>query len=164
MYSTPKTNDNVWSLCTIGYSLEKTADMNLLERKLKLSTSLLQGVRQFSKVFLLTEERKRLSERNKYFTCFRLPPSAPPPVWSFVITFIIMSGQCLIYIQGGFFNWSALKMTKCQTLRKFWHLELFWRDLHVIWPLVIFRADQLKKPPCICQHILPVHTKHWGWI
>ena len=22
-------------------------------------------------------------------------------------------------IQGGFFNWSALKMTKCQTLRKF---------------------------------------------
>ena len=23
------------------------------------------------------------------------------------------------YIQGGFFNWSALKMTKCQTLRKF---------------------------------------------
>ena len=24
-----------------------------------------------------------------------------------------------IYIQGGFFNWSALKMTKCQTLRKF---------------------------------------------
>ena len=43
-----------------------------------------------------------------------------------------------IYIQGGFFNWSALKMTKCQTLRKFWHLELFWRDLHVIWHLVIF--------------------------
>ena len=41
-------------------------------------------------------------------------------------------------IQGGFFNWSALKMTKCQTLRKFWHLELFWRDLHVIWHLVIF--------------------------
>ena len=23
------------------------------------------------------------------------------------------------YLQGGFFNWSALKMTKCQTLRKF---------------------------------------------
>ena len=22
-------------------------------------------------------------------------------------------------LQGGFFNWSALKMTKCQTLRKF---------------------------------------------
>ena len=54
-----------------------------------------------------------------------------------------------LYLQGGFFNWSALKMTKCQTLRKFWHLELFWRDLHVIWHLVIFRADQLKKPPCM---------------
>ena len=52
-------------------------------------------------------------------------------------------------LQGGFFNWSALKMTKCQSLRKFWHLELFWRDLHVIWHLVIFRVDQLKKPPCI---------------
>ena len=49
-----------------------------------------------------------------------------------------------------FFYWSALKMTKCQTLRKFWHLELFWRDLHVIWHLVIFWADQLKKPPCMC--------------
>ena len=53
---------------------------------------LLQGVRQFSKVFLPTEERKRLSEGNKYFTCFRLPPSAPPTVlWSFVIKFINMS-------------------------------------------------------------------------
>ena len=41
------------------------------------------------------------------------------------------------------------KRQKCQTLRKFWHLELFLRDLHVIWHLVIFRADQLKKPPCI---------------
>ena len=29
------------------------------------------------------------------------------------------------YIQGGFFYWSALKMIKCQTLRKFLHLELF---------------------------------------
>ena len=60
---------------------------------------------------------------------------------------VLISRQ--IYIQGGFFNWSALKMTKSQTLRKFWHLELFWRDLHVIWHLVIFWADQLKKPPCI---------------
>ena len=40
-------------------------------------------------------------------------------------------------------------MTKSQTLRKFWHFELFWRDLHVIWNLVIFWADQLKKPPCM---------------
>ena len=27
-------------------------------------------------------------------------------------------------IQGGFIDWSAPKMTKCQSLRKFWHLEL----------------------------------------
>ena len=58
--------------------------------------------------------------------------------------------QVSSYIQGGYFDWSgsALEMTKCQTLRKFWYLELFWRDLHVIWHLDIFRADQLKKPPC----------------
>ena len=35
-------------------------------------------------------------------------------------------------IQGGLFDWSTIKMTKCQTLKKFWHSELFWRDLHVI--------------------------------
>ena len=64
------------------------------------------------------------------------------------VDLLIEELQLQLKIQGGFFNWSALKMTKCQTLRKFWHLELFWRDLHVIWHLVIFRADQLKKPPC----------------
>jgi len=31
--------------------------------------------------------------------------------------------------QGVFFYWSALKMTKYQTLRIFWHLELFRWDL-----------------------------------
>ena len=56
-----------------------------------------------------------------------------------------------IYVQGGFFDWSALKMTKCQTLRKFWHLELFWRDLHVIWLLVIFLGRTSKKTPCILE-------------
>ena len=40
--------------------------------------------------------------------------------------------QLLINIQGVFFYWSALKMTKCQTLRKFWHIELFRWDLFVI--------------------------------
>ena len=30
-----------------------------------------------------------------------------------------------IYVQGGFFYRSALKLTKCQTLGKFRHLELF---------------------------------------
>ena len=29
------------------------------------------------------------------------------------------------HLQGGFFNWSAQKMTKCQTLWKFWHLNFF---------------------------------------
>ena len=40
--------------------------------------------------------------------------------------------------RGCFFYWSALEMTKCQTLRKFWHLELCWRDLHAIWHWGIF--------------------------
>ena len=31
-------------------------------------------------------------------------------------------------IQGGFFCCSALKMTKCKTHWKIWHLELFWWD------------------------------------
>ena len=52
-------------------------------------------------------------------------------------------------IQGGFFNWSALKMTKCQitckSLKKSFKCQNFLR----VWHLVIFRADQLKKPPCI---------------
>ena len=68
---------------------------------------------------------------------------------NFRIDMHIIRRKALWKLQGGFFNWSALKMTKCQTLWKIWHLELFWRDLHVIWHLVIFRADQLKKPPCI---------------
>ena len=83
------------------------------------------------------------------------------PIWplSFRVTmsrprqWVLVIGSPMFFIffllQGGFFNWSALKMTKSQTLRKFWHLELFWRDLHVIWHLVIFWADQLKKPPCM---------------
>ena len=53
------------------------------------------------------------------------------------------------YLQGGFFNWSALKMTKCQitckSLQKSSKCQIFLR----VWHLVIFRADQLKKPPCI---------------
>ena len=51
------------------------------------------------------------------------------------------------------FDWSALQTTKCQTLRKFWHWELFWRDLHSIWHLFIFLGRTSKK-----QH--PVSQKH----
>ena len=51
-------------------------------------------------------------------------------------------------VQGGFFNWSALKMTKCQitckSLQKSSKCQIFQWVRH----LVIFRADQLKKPPC----------------
>ena len=56
-----------------------------------------------------------------------------------------MSRHITVNVQGGFFDWSALKMTKCQTLRKFLLFELFWRDLHVIWHLVIFQGGPVKK-------------------
>ena len=49
-----------------------------------------------------------------------------------------------------FFYWSALKMTKCQTLRKFWHSELFWWDLLCNLTLRDFRGGgRVKKTPCI---------------
>ena len=36
-----------------------------------------------------------------------------------LVTFSYLSYLVSTIIQGGFFDWSALKMTKCQTLRKF---------------------------------------------
>ena len=52
-------------------------------------------------------------------------------------------------IQGGFFNWSALKMTKCQITCKSLQKSSKCQNFLRVWHLVIFRADQLKKPPCI---------------
>ena len=56
----------------------------------------------------------------------------------------------LLSCTGCFFYWSA----QCQTLRKFWQLELFWRDLHVIWHLSHFLGRTSKKNHpvhvCIC--------------
>ena len=54
-----------------------------------------------------------------------------------------------IYIQGGFFNWSAQKMTKCQITCKSLQKSSKCQNFLRVWHLVIFRADQLKKPPCI---------------
>ena len=48
-----------------------------------------------------------------------------------------------IYNTGCFFYWSALKMTKCQTLRKFWHF--FDGIYNVIWHLVIFWGIPVKN-------------------
>ena len=31
----------------------------------------------------------------------------------------VLLSYLIVNVQGGFFNWSALKMTKCQILRKF---------------------------------------------
>ena len=51
---------------------------------------------------------------------------------------------------------------KCQTLRKFWHLELFCRDLHVIWHF--FRADLKKKPPCTSSpYVFYQWSQGQGW-
>ena len=85
----------------------------------------------------------------RVWVIFGADQSKNRPVQWLVISFSISSIWFWKRTTGCFFYWSALKMTKCQTLRKFWHLELFRWDLHVIWHLVIFRADQLKKPPCM---------------
>ena len=55
-------------------------------------------------------------------------------------------------IQGGFFNWSPLKMTKCQTHWKIWHLELFWWDLQCNLTLSHFlgRNSQKNHPVYCC--------------
>ena len=51
-------------------------------------------------------------------------------------------------LQGGFFNWSALKMTKCQITCKSLQKSSKCQNFLRVWHIVIFRADQLKKPPC----------------
>ena len=51
-------------------------------------------------------------------------------------------------LQGGFFNWSAQKMTKCQITCKSLQKSSKCQNFLRVWDLVIFRADQLKKPPC----------------
>ena len=76
-----------------------------------------------------------------------------------------------IHLQGVLFYWSALKMTKCQTLRKFWHLELFWWDLLCNLTLRTFRGRPVKKTtlymlytyvpamlPFLCQRFVFTHS------
>ena len=48
-----------------------------------------------------------------------------------------------------FFNWSAQKMTKCQITCKSLQKSSKCQNFLRVWDLVIFRADQLKKPPCM---------------
>ena len=60
-----------------------------------------------------------------YYVC--CSSSRSPCLHHFVDAFLPIENDVRIYRQ--FFYWSTLKMTKCQTLRKFWHLELFRWDL-----------------------------------
>ena len=59
-----------------------------------------------------------------------------------VSTFLSYPITLRVEIQGGFFDWSALKMTKCQipckSLQKSSKCQNFLR----VWQEVIFRADQ----------------------
>ena len=69
-----------------------------------------------------------------------------------------------LFIQGGFFNWSALKMTKCQITFKSLQKSSKCQNFLRVWHLVIFRADQSKKPPCINNwgepiYFNPYHTE-----
>ena len=47
-----------------------------------------------------------------------------------------------VNIQGGFFNWSAQKMTKCQITCKSLQKSSKCQNFQRVWHLVIFRADQ----------------------
>ena len=51
---------------------------------------------------------------------------------------------------GCFFYCSALKMTKCQTHWKIWHLELFWWDLQCNLTLSHFLGRNSKKNHPVC--------------
>ena len=59
-----------------------------------------------------------------------------------------------IYIQGVFFNWSYPKSSKCQSVSKFWHLELFWWDLLCNLILRTFWVGPVKKNTLYDQAIL----------
>ena len=62
---------------------------------------------------------------------------------------ILTCARVVLHLQGGFFNWSAQKMTKCQITCKSLQKSSKCQNFLRVWDLVIFRADQLKKPPCI---------------
>ena len=62
----------------------------------------------------------------------------------------IWSQRDFMWHTGWFFYWSAQKTTKCQTLTKFWHLELFWWDLLCNLTLSHFLGRTSKKTPSIC--------------
>ena len=66
----------------------------------------------------------------------------------FLIANVTMKNKAGIFIQGGFFNWSAQKMTKCQITCKSLQKSSKCQNFLRVWDLVIFKADQLKKPPC----------------
>ena len=81
---------------------------------------------------------------------------APPPLQKEATQFSSKWNKCRwgiwgeYFVQGGFFNWSALKMTKCQITCKSLQKSSKCQNFLRVWHLVIFRADQLKKPPCMC--------------
>ena len=50
---------------------------------------------------------------------------------------------------GYFFNCSHPKNSKCQSVSKFWRLELFRLDLLCNLTLGNFRGGAIKKPPCM---------------
>ena len=62
--------------------------------------------------------------------------------------------QMRLHIQGGFFDCSAQKLTKCQITCKFLEKSSKYQNFQRVWHLVIFWAEQSKKPPCIIVRVL----------
>ena len=87
-------------------------------------------------------EKVKKAKKAKFSPIGFRPPKPKPEqrMWKYLLCSIV---------QGGFFNWSALKMTKCQITCKSLQKSSKCQNFLRVWHLVIFRADQLKKPPCM---------------
>ena len=58
------------------------------------------------------------------------------------------------FIQGVFCDCRPPRSSKCQPVRKFWHLELFWWDL--LWNLTqLWEGRQSQKTPCKWSNRIP---------
>ena len=100
----------------------------------------------------------------------RFPPFVKVKMKSEKFDLYATSAKIALFIQGGFFNWSARfsvpkwKQKIAQPTRSFFTLKILWKTSPG-WLQLVFhfgtedRADQLKKIPCI-YHLKPTQ-KHF---
>ena len=134
-------------LCPGLHIVLKYVLSNQLDRKPKQKTQNTKMKRKRKKT-TKTHSRQAIVENEKQTSPFH---SMALPSWmardgkmfeSLKVGIFLCFYFCLfsrhIYVCKGCFLLVCPKNDQCQTLRKFWHLEFFRRDLHVIWHFVIF--------------------------